>query len=136
MLSTITSDMKVSLKAGDKFKVSVLRLMMSELQNAEKQSGNPLKYTESTKVLQSYKKKLDKALSSYTAERLKNLKSEINIVKEYLPQEATEGEIQIVINQVLKTTESRDFGPLMKDVMSRLDNVNGKTVSKLLREAI
>lgn len=133
MIERITSDMKTAMKAGEKDKIKYLRLMMAELKNAEKTG----KDFDSVKVLQSYKKKLEKAATQYAQlEQYDCLLDEINLVSSYLPQEASEGDIKKAIQEVLGSTDKRDFGPLMGMVMKKVDNADGKLVGKLLRESL
>lgn len=135
MKSKIQEDMRTAMKARDKESTSFLRLILSEIVLAEKSRGRDSTEEELQATLKSYKKGLKKALSSFTGERLEVLQREVDLVSSYLPQESSEKEIMLAIAEVLGATEERSLGPLIGQVMKKV-NSDGKTVSAFLREAL
>ncbi len=133
----IQEDIKTAMKAKDAARLSVLRMVMAEIKNQQAQVNlrEELPEADVLKVVGAYQKKLSKSLDDYPSGDARNaLLAEIKIVEEYLPQKASEGETKAAIEKVLAATADRNFGALMKLVMSELkDQGDGKLVSSLLK---
>jgi uncharacterized protein YqeY len=89
-------------------------------------------------VVATYHKRLVKSLDDYPeGERRTQIQSEIVIVDHYLPKKAGPDEVKKAIEEVLGSTADRNFGVLMKEVLSRLGSGgDGKIVSQLLKEKL
>lgn len=125
------------MKSKNADRLAVLRMMLSEIKYAQAQTNlhTNLSDGEVVKVLNSYQKKLEKSLSDFPdgAAREK-VQSEIRIVAEYLPKKVGESETLQAIESVLNSTPERNFGALMKAVMSQLGpGADGKLVSQMLK---
>lgn len=133
----ITSDLKSAMKAQEKLKTSVLRMMLSELKYAKANlnAEEELPEKDAVKVVSTYHKRLEKSLSDYPeGEKRTAIDDEIKIVSKYLPAKASEEEVTKAVNDVLAGTDERNFGLLMKETMSRIgDTADGKMVSKVLK---
>jgi uncharacterized protein YqeY len=139
----INEDLKTAMKAKDKEKVSVLRMIVSEMKYAAAQVNvhQELSDEEVAKVVGSYHKKLTKSLDDYPeGEQRSQIKHEIEIVEGYLPKKASEAEVLEVIEKVLsqdQANKDKNFGILMKSVMEILGaSADGRMVSKLLKEKV
>ncbi len=135
----ITEALKVAMKAQDKLRMSVLRMVLSEMKLLET-SGKEFKYIDAVK---GYAKKLKKIIEEY--ERLKlpdkvnEIKAELAIVEEYLPKPMSDEELERVVTEVIKANKftSKDMGNAMKIIMGKYsDVVDGKRVQALLREKL
>lgn len=88
------------------------------------------------------KKRLD-ALEQFNKSDRQDLiqqtQKELNVISKYLPQPATQEEIeQIVINTIkeLDATQ-KDFGKVMKEVTAKLKNrTDGKTISGIVKQKL
>ena len=88
------------------------------------------------------KKRLD-ALEQFNKSDRQDLiqqtQKELNVISKYLPQPATQEEIeQIVINTIkeLNATQ-KDFGKVMKEVTAKLKNrTDGKTISGIVKQKL
>jgi len=133
----INEDLKTAMKARDKDRTSVLRMLLSELKYAQAAVNvhQDLPDDEVLRVVTTYHKRLVKSLDDYPeGERRQAIQGEIKIVDEYLPKKAGADEIAAVVDQVLAGTAERNFGLLMKEVMARLGQAgDGKTVSAVLK---
>lgn len=136
----IQEDIKTAMKAKDAARLSVLRMVMAEIKNQQAQVNlrEELPEDEVLKVVTSYQKKLSKSLEDYPAGDARNaLLAEIKVVEEYLPKKASEAETKAAVEKVLAASSDRNFGNLMKLVMSELKGSgDGKLVSSLLKEKI
>jgi uncharacterized protein YqeY len=136
----IQEDIKTAMKAKDATRLSVLRMVMSEIKNQQAQVNlrEELPEEDVLKVVGSYQKKLTKSLDDYPAGDARNaLLGEIKVVEEYLPKKATEAETRAAIEKVLAATSERNFGAVMKLVMAELHgNAEGRLVSQLIKDKI
>jgi uncharacterized protein YqeY len=101
VLTKLTEDMKTAMKAGQKDRLSVIRMLLSDVKNIDLQ---PKKLTEEETVA-AYGKKLRKSIEEYekigkTAE-VSQLKSELAIVEEYLPKKASPEETERLVEAFL-----------------------------------
>ena len=136
----ITADLKTAMKAQEKLKTSVLRMMLSELKYAKANvSGSEeLPEKDALQVVTTYHKRLTKSLGDYPDEEKKSaIQAEIDIVSLYLPAKASRDEVEQVVKSVIGGTEERNFGLLMKQAMSQLgDAADGKIVSEVLKSEL
>ena len=136
----IQEDIKTAMKAKDAPRLSVLRMVMSEIKNKQSQVNlrEELPEAEVLAVVGSYQKKLTKSLDDYPDGDAKNaLLAEIKVVEEYLPKKASELDTKNAIERVLAGTADRNFGSVMKLVMAELQgNGDGRLVSQLLKEKL
>ena len=136
----IKDDIKNAMRAKDAGRLSVLRMVLSEITYAQAQVNvhAELPDADVLKVVAAYQKKLTKSLEDYPAgEQANAIKAEIKIVEEYLPKKATDIEVNAAIAKVLTGTTDRNFGSVMKLVMAELgDSGDGRLVSQLLKEKL
>lgn len=101
LLSRLTEDMKAALKAGQKDRLQVIRMLLSDVKNIDL---NPQKPTEQQAV-EAYAKKLRKSAEEYEkigkADEVAKLKSELAIVEEYLPKKASPEETAKLVDEFL-----------------------------------
>jgi uncharacterized protein len=122
--STVQSQMVAAMKAGDKNRTQVLRMVLSEIkrQEADKPDADP------QIAVAGYAKILRKAMADmekyHQAERVAQLHSEIKIVEEFLPQQASEAELERIVTEALA-----GLGPLTKKDMGRAMGTAMKAVS-------
>jgi uncharacterized protein YqeY len=136
----INEDLKSAMKARNKERTSVLRMLLSELKYAAAAVNvhQELPGDEATKVISAYHKRLVKSLDDYPeGERREAIRGELKIIDEYLPKKAGPEEVKKVVEELLGSTSERAFGPLMKEVLSRLGGSgDGKLVSQILKERL
>ncbi len=136
----ISDDLKTAMKARDKERTSVLRMILSEVKYAQAavNAHTELPEEEVVKVVSGYQKRLVKSLDDFPeGERRDAIRSEIKIVDDYLPKRAGADETKKVVEQVLAGTSDRTFGPLMKEVLAKLGSAaDGKLVSQILKEKL
>lgn len=99
----LTEDMKLAMKAGQKDRLIVIRMLLSDVKNIDL---NPQKPT-AEQVVESYAKKLRKSVEEYEKlgkpTEVAQLKTEIAIVDEYLPKKMSASEIAKELDGFLAT---------------------------------
>jgi uncharacterized protein YqeY len=100
----LTEDMKVAMKAGQKDRLQVIRMLLSEVKNVDL---NPAKPTPQQAV-EAYAKKLRKAAEEYQqmgrGEEVAKLKAELEVVEGYLPKKAGEAETAALVDAFLASS--------------------------------
>jgi uncharacterized protein len=113
LLVRLQDDMKTALKAGEKDRLGVIRMLLNEVKNIDL---NPQKPTEEQAVA-AYAKKLRKGIEEYEklgkADEAGKLKSELAIAENYLPKKATAEETERLVNEFLaqNTFTEKQIGP-------------------------
>lgn len=138
LVETIKSDLKVAMKSRDKFKTQVLRMILSEFNYASASREDEANDEVAGKVLSTYHKRLIKSLDDFPeGNKRVEIQKEADLVASFLPEKLDEDEVQAAIDQVLQSTEERQFGFLMRTLMSQLGNqADGKVLNRLLRAAL
>ncbi len=143
MFEQINNDLKDSLKSGDKFKLSVLRMMKSALQLEAINNKCELIDEVVTSVLKRQVKQRNDSIKEYESlnkmETVESLKEEIAIINAYLPEEASEEEISKTIDAAfteLNPTSMKDMGRIMKYVSEKLKNADMSKVSNMVKERL
>lgn len=136
----ISDDIKNAMKSKDVKRLSVLRMMLSDIKYAQAQVNlqAELPEEEVVKVVAGYLKKLEKSLGDYPeGESRSAIVEETKIVAEYLPKRASADEIEKIIQNVLKDSAERNFGAVMKLVLEKLGpGCDGKMVSQILKSQL
>lgn len=138
LMTQISNDIKTAMKARDKFKTQVLRMLLSECNYAKANQSvtEELSDEETIKILQSYQKRLIKSLDDYPeGEKKTEIEKEVGIVASYLPQKMSEAATKDALKTYLGSTDEKSFGALMKGFLAQHGaSVDGKIVSRLLKE--
>ena len=133
----ISEDLRTAMKAKDKDRTSVLRMVLSELKYAQSavNAHAELPEDDAVKVVAAYHKRLAKSVEDFPeGERRAAIRGEMLIVEEYLPKKASAADVERAVGEAMSATTERNFGLLMKDVMTRLGSgADGKLVSAALK---
>jgi uncharacterized protein YqeY len=115
LLSRLQEDMKTALKAGQKDRLQVIRMLLSDVKNIDLMPNKPT----ALQVVEAYGKKLRKSIEEYQklgkADEVKNLQFEIGVVEEYLPKKASPGDTESLVQKFLtaNTFTEKQFGQAM-----------------------
>ncbi len=115
LLTRLQEDMKTAMKSGQKDRLGVIRMLISDVKNIDIMPGKPSPLA----VVESYAKKLRKSLEEYDKlglkEQAEKLKFEIGVVEEYLPKKASEEETAKLVDAFLaaNTFTEKQFGQAM-----------------------
>jgi uncharacterized protein len=138
----IISDMTAAMKSKDAARTSTLRMVKAAITNREKEGGAEISDDEVLKLLRSQVKQRRDSVEQYQKGGRQDLadkeQAEIAIIEGYLPQAASQEEIdQAVAGAVAETGASsmKDMGAVMKAAMAKLagKNADGKMVSETVK---
>jgi hypothetical protein len=135
----IRSDVTTAMKAGERERVSALRLVLSELQKAAKEGE-----TDEVAVLRRERKRRREAETAYRdagrAELAAGEAFEAQAIEAYLPAELSDSELDALVADGVRATGAsspRDMGRVMSHVMSAVaGRADGKRVSARVKEAL
>ena len=144
LLDQLSADMKTAMKAGDKARLSVIRMLISELKNARIAAGDELDEAAENKVLASYAKKRKEAVESARDSGRDDIADreeyEYDVTISYLPKQMDEQELRAIVGKVVEQTGAsgpQEFGKVMKLVMEEVaGKADGKAVSAIVREVL
>jgi uncharacterized protein YqeY len=136
--------MKTALKGGDKVRLSVVRMLISELKNERIAQGADLDEVAQRKVLASYAKRRKEAIEAARAGGREDVASkeqlEYDITVSYLPKQLSDDELRSVVKKHIDGAGASGpgaFGGVMKAVMAEVGGqADGKLVSALVREML
>ena len=136
----LIDDMKQAMKAGDKVKLSVIRFLRSEIKNYEIDHGEQ-DDAGIEKIVAKQVKQVKESITEYKKAGRDDLVSEeepkLKILEEYLPEQMSDEELQVVIDEVLSTMDNPEIGPAIGQVMGKVQGkADGSKVSALVRQAL
>ena len=138
----IISDLTASMKAQDSARTSTLRMVKAGIMNREIEKGSELDDEELAKLLRSMVKQRKDSVEQFEKAERQELvakeKAEIDMIEAYLPQAASQDEIeQAVVAAIAETgaASMKDMGKVMKAVQAALvgKNADGRTVSEVVK---
>ena len=135
----IKADVTSALKAGEKERVSALRLVLSELQKAAKDGGS-----DELGVLRRERKRRRESEQAYREAGRDDLAEaearEAAVIETYLPAEISDAELDALVRDAITATGAegmRDMGKAIRHVMERAGGrADGKRVSESVKAAL
>jgi uncharacterized protein YqeY len=141
----IIADMTAAMKAKDAARTSTLRMVKAAIMNREKENGTAATDEEVLKLLRSQVKQRRDSIDQYQKAGRQELAeketSEIAVIEAYLPQAASEAEIEQAVTAAIAetgATSMKDMGSVMKAVMPKLagKNAEGRAVSDMVKKKL
>ena len=141
----IVADLTAAMKAQDANRTSTLRMVKAAMMNRQIEKGSELDDDDMQKLLRSLVKQRRDSIEQYEKAGRQELvdkeKGEIEVIETYLPQAASQEEIeQAVVAAIAETGASsmRDMGKVMKAVQAALagKNADGKLVSEVVKSKL
>ena len=138
----ILADLTASMKAQTAERTSTLRMVKAALVNREIEKGGELDDDEMQKLLRSLVKQRRDSVEQYAKAGRQDLvdkeAAEIVLIEAYLPQAASQAEIDEAIAAALAetgATSMKDMGRVMKAAQAKLvgKNADGRTVSEAVK---
>ncbi|HEY3102632.1 MAG TPA: GatB/YqeY domain-containing protein [Pyrinomonadaceae bacterium] len=138
----IISDMTAAMKAQDAARTSTLRMVKAAITNREKEGSGELTDEDVQKLLRSQVKQRRDSVEQYQKGGRQDLadkeQAEIAIIEAYLPQAASQDEIDSAVAAAIAETGAssmKDMGAVMKAAMAKLagKNADGKAVSETVK---
>jgi uncharacterized protein YqeY len=140
----IESDLKQSMKAGDRERTATLRLLLASIKNEAIQRGEPVDDTVFITLLRRGIKQRQEAAAAYRdggrEETAAKEEREAAILEAYLPQQLEESEVRKIVNAYVAdqgVSGPGAMGQVMKAMLERLEGrTDGATLSRVVREAL
>ena len=150
LAETIAADLTTALKAGERERVAVLRMLRAALQEAEvelrgKQGREArLDDADALAVLGRYARQREDSIAAFRAGNRPDLaareQGELEVVRAYLPAPLSAAELSEEVRAAILEAGARtpaDLGAVMKILQPRLrGRADGRTLSALVREAL
>ena len=135
LFERIQSDIKDSLRSGQKERLSILRMVMSQIKNKAIEKGRDAQLTEDEIVdlLSGMLRKMEESVAQFTMGGREDLvekeKAEMVIVREFMPEPLSNDQIDALIAEAIRETQAasaKEMGSVMKwltpRTMGRADN--------------
>ena len=139
----IIEDLKNAMKSRDANRIGVLRMLKSAIKKFEVDSMKEVKDEDVLKIISKEVKMRQEAIIGYKNSRpelAEEEEEELKVLMEYLPKQLSEEEIKREIIKTVKemnATGPKDFGPVMKAVITKLQGkADGKIVNKLVHQVL
>lgn len=138
----IVSDLTEAMRAKDANRLSTLRMVKANLMNRQIEKGSDLTDEEITKALQSLVKQRRDSVEQYQKagrnELAEKEQLEISFIEQYLPQSASQAEIESAVSEAIQETGAssiKDMGAVMKATLAKLagKSADGKMVSETVK---
>ena len=140
----IKNDMYVAMKSGDKIRTNILRTLLSMLKEKQIEIKENINEDEYISIIKRLVKQLKESVDAYQkagrSELYEKEASELDILKEYLPEilskEQTLDLVKDVIDEISANSIS-DMGKVMSMVMQKSHGrVDGKIANSLVKELL
>lgn len=144
LLEKFDNDLKEALKASEKVRLSVLRMIKSSAKNKQIEKGRQLTDEEVLAVLSGMVKQRRESVEQFTkagrTDLAQNEEQEIAVLQSYMPQQLGNDEIDRIIKEAIQESSAKgaqDMGKVMRIIMPRVTGVaDGKYVNQRVRELL
>ncbi|VDG20535.1 GatB/YqeY domain-containing protein [Lactiplantibacillus mudanjiangensis] len=140
LVDTLNGDLKAAMKARDKQRLSVIRMLKSALMNEQINAGHDLTETEEVSVVSRELKQRRESLTEFENghrdDLVAGVKAEIAIVETYMPKQLSDDEVKQIVAATIEqvgATGKGDFGKVMGAVMPKL---KGQADGKLINQTV
>lgn len=139
VIEQVQDDVKTAMKAGDRERVNTLRLVLSELQKAQKEGES-----DEVAVLRRERKRRHEAATAYRDAGRDELaqaeEAEAVVIEGYLPAELSDEELAAIVDEAIAQTGAtgpQEMGTVMKVAMAQTGGrADGGRVSGVVKERL
>ena len=140
----IKNDMYVAMKSGDKIKTNILRTLLSTIKEKQIEKKEDINEEEYLSIIKRLVKQLKESADAYQkagrSELYEKEVSELDILKEYLPEILSEQQTLDLVKEVISQTSANslsDMGKVMSLIMQKSNGkVDGKIANRLVKELL
>jgi len=133
-----------AMKARSEVKVSTLKMLSSELHNAEIDNHGDLSEEQELSVVNKEVKKRKDAIEAYqkggATEKADREKQELAILEEYLPEQMSDGDLQKIVDEAIMEINPQgmqDMGKVMGIVKAKAGpTADGGRIASLVKEKL
>ncbi len=123
---TITDDMKAAMKAGEKDRLKVVRLLLADIKRVEVDTRKELDDAAILSVIEKAVKQRRDSIDQFTSGGREDLadieKAELEVISAYLPEQLSEAELDELVDAVISETGAesiRDMGKVMGGIKAK-----------------
>lgn len=139
IVDQIKLDLQGAMRAGEKERVGALRLLLSELQKAQKEGSD-----DELAVLRRERKRRLEAAKAYREAGRDDLaggeETEGELIGGYLPAELSDAELEAIVERAVRDSGAqsvKEMGQAMKQAMAAVDGrADGRRVSGMVRASL
>lgn len=140
----LLEDMKSAMKEKDVIKKNTIQMARSAVLQVEKDGRTTLDDDGVLDIIVKEVKKRRDSLPEFEKsgrqELIDNLKTEIEVLMQYLPQQLTEEEIEAIVRQAVQDTgasSARDMGKIMQEVMPKVKGrADGRVINQIVKKIL
>ncbi|MDR9853058.1 GatB/YqeY domain-containing protein [Paenibacillus sp. VCA1] len=136
----LNEDMIQAMKSKDKFKLSTIRMVRSTIKNLEIDLKRTLDDNEVLDILSREIKQRKDALQEFKkADRddlATDVEAEIEIISQYLPEQLTEEELKVIVQQTIQETGASSKADMGKVMSALMPKVKGRSDGKMVNQVV
>lgn len=136
----LNEDMKQAMKSQDKFKLSTIRMVRATIKNLEIDLKRTLNDNEVLDILSREIKQRKDALQEFEKagrdDLAEQVKAEAEILAEYLPEQLSEEEIKVIVQQTIQETGASSKADIGKVMSALMPKVKGRADGKLVNQTV
>ncbi len=140
----LEEDLKTALRAGDRTRVSAIRLSLAAARNAAIEKGRPLGDDDVVGVLQKLARQHREAIAEFAKGKRPDLvakeEAELAVVEGYLPQQLSREELAALAQRIVDEVGAqgpRDLGKVMPRLMAAVrGRADGKVANQVVQEIL
>ncbi len=140
----ITKDMTAAMKAGDKLKLSTVRLLVSSIKYKELDLKRELNDDEVRQVVATLLRQRQDSIEQFRKGNRNDLaekeEKEVEILKRYMPPQLSVEDLRTIVKKAAAEVGAagmKDMGKLMKAVMPELKGkADGKAINEAVKEVL
>ncbi len=138
----LLEDMKAAMRDKDVIRKNTVQMARSAVLQVEKDNKIALDDDGVLEIIAKEVKKRKDSLPEYEKsgrqDLIKNLKAEIDALLQYLPEQLTEEELEVIVREALKETgasSQKDIGKIMQAVLPKVKGrADGKMVNQIVKK--
>ena len=142
--SLIKTQVTISMKDGNKFRTTVLRMILADIQKIEIEEKSDLDELQITSILEKMIKQRNDAIAQFEQAKRQELadkeKQEIEIIREFLPEQMSGQEVSELVSKIISEVGAQDMKDMGKVMGSLKPLIAGKAdagvVSQLVKKAL
>jgi uncharacterized protein YqeY len=140
LLEAVKSDVTTAMKAGDRERATALRMVVSELQKAEKDGAG----ADEVQVLQRERKRRLESAKAYRDAGRDDLavaeEREAELIEDYLPDQISDEELREIVGDAVAqsgASSPKEMGKVMSMVMPKVQGrADGRRVSDAVKDLL
>jgi hypothetical protein len=140
----LTIALKTAMKEQNEIRKNVIRMALSSIKLAEVEKGSELDDARLLAIMQKELKTREETIAeaekAIRPEMIITLNHEIDVIKEFLPAEISDDEIEKIIEQVITDTKAdsiKQMGLVMKVAIERIaGRASNDRLSKIIKEKL